>query len=183
MSDTDLIGLTADIVAAHVSHNSVGAGDVPVLIRAVHDALARAGEPAPAEAAAKQEPAVPVRQSVRQDHIVCLEDGKKLKMLKRYLRSNYDMSPDEYRAKWGLPRDYPMVAPAYAEQRRGLAHKIGLGRKKVVEEAGAVVASVAHAAEAVVDAVKPGRKPRGIKAAKAAAQSHLGAPESEQNEG
>jgi predicted transcriptional regulator len=181
VSDTDLIGLTADIVAAHVSHNNVGTGDVPALIRAVHDALARAGEPAPAEAP-QQEPAVPVRASIKQDHIVCLEDGKKLKMLKRYLRTNYDMSPDDYRAKWGLPRDYPMVAPAYAEQRRGLAHKIGLGRKKVAEEAGAVVASVAHAAEAVVDAVKPGRKPRGIKAAKAAAQSHLGG-ETEQNGG
>jgi predicted transcriptional regulator len=183
VTDTDLIGLTADIVAAHVSHNNVAAGDVPQLIRTVHDALAKTATPTPEEAPAP-EPAVPVRQSVKQDHIVCLEDGKKLKMLKRYLRTNYGMSPEDYRAKWGLPRDYPMVAPAYAEQRRGLAHKIGLGRKKVADEAGAVASAigdaVGKAVETVEDAVT--RKPRGIRAAKAAAQSHLGATPQDETE-
>ena len=101
MTDTDLIGLTADIVASHVSHNTVAANEVSALIRTVHEALARAGEPAPAETPAP-EPAVPVRQSIRQDHLVCLEDGKKLKMLKRYLRTNYDMSPDEYQPSGGF---------------------------------------------------------------------------------
>ena len=129
MSDNDLINLTADIVAAHVSNNNMPAADVPTLIQTVYAALEKASAPAEAEAP-KPEPAVSIRASVKNDHIVCLEDGKKLKMLKRYLRTNYNMSPEEYRAKWGLPRDYPMVAPAYAEQRKDLAKKIGLGRKR-----------------------------------------------------
>lgn len=129
MSDNDLINLTADIVSAHVSHNNVSAADVPTLIQKVYAALEKASEPAEAEAP-KAEPAVSIRASVKNDYIVCLEDGKKLKMLKRYLRTNYNMTPDEYRAKWELPRDYPMVAPAYAEQRKDLAKKIGLGRKR-----------------------------------------------------
>ncbi len=104
-------------------------GDLPQLIANVHSALAGLGAPIqPTETA--QQPAVTVRSSIKRDHIVCLEDGKKLKMLKRHLKTDHDMTPDEYRAKWQLPSDYPLVAPAYAEQRRDLAHKIGLGRKR-----------------------------------------------------
>ncbi len=134
-----LITLTADIVAAHVSNNSVAVSDVPTLISNVHTALAglSGGSVAPTAA---PEPAVPIRLSVKKDYIVCLDDGKKLKMLKRHLMTHYGMTPDDYRAKWGLPNDYPMVAPAYAEQRRVLAKAIGLGRapgsgrkKKVVK--------------------------------------------------
>ncbi|GHC88617.1 MucR family transcriptional regulator [Novosphingobium pokkalii] len=123
-----LITLTSDIVAAHVSNNSVSVGDLPVLISNVYSALAGlkpsepVAEPAP-------EPAVSIRASVKNDHIVCLEDGKKLKMLKRHLATRYNMTPEQYRARWNLPADYPMVAPAYAEKRRELAKKIGLGRK------------------------------------------------------
>ena len=123
-----LITLTSDIVAAHVSNNDVAIADVPTLITNVYSALANLGE-APVVEETKPQPAVAVRNSVKPDYIVCLEDGKKLKMLKRYLRTNYDMSPEEYRARWGLPADYPMVAPNYAETRRDLAKKIGLGRK------------------------------------------------------
>ncbi|MEL6237195.1 MAG: MucR family transcriptional regulator [Pseudomonadota bacterium] len=123
-----LITLTSDIVAAHVSNNDVGVDDVPTLITNVFGALSGLGEKVePAEV--RPEPAVSVRASVKPDYIVCLEDGKKLKMLKRYLRTNYDMTPEEYRARWNLPSDYPMVAPNYAEKRRDLAKKIGLGRK------------------------------------------------------
>ena len=124
-----LIALTADIVSAHVSNNSVAVNDLPVLIQNVHDALSGLGEPAE-EPQAKQEPAVSIRASIKPDYIVCLEDGKKLKMLKRHLMTHYNMTPDEYRQKWGLNADYPMVAPNYAEQRRALAKKIGLGTKR-----------------------------------------------------
>lgn len=124
-----LITLTADIVSAHVSNNSVAVSDLPLLINNVHNALSGLGgrheEPAP-----KPEPAVSIRSSIKPDYIVCLEDGKKLKMLKRHLMTHYNMTPDEYRQKWGLPADYPMVAPNYAEQRRTLAKKIGLGTKR-----------------------------------------------------
>lgn len=123
-----LITLTSDIVAAHVGNNDVPVSDVPALILNVYTALAGLGE-APVVEEAKPQPAISIRNSIKPDYIVCLEDGKKLKMLKRYLRTNYDMSPEEYRARWGLPTDYPMVAPAYAEKRRDLAKKIGLGRK------------------------------------------------------
>jgi predicted transcriptional regulator len=122
-----LITLTADIVAAHVSNNSVAVSDVPTLIGNVHSALAGLSGNISAPAVAL-EPAVPIRLSVKKDYIVCLDDGKKLKMLKRHLMTHYGMTPDDYRAKWGLPADYPMVAPAYAEQRRVLAKAIGLGR-------------------------------------------------------
>ncbi|ODU20989.1 MAG: transcriptional regulator [Sphingomonas sp. SCN 67-18] len=124
-----LITLTADIVAAHVSNNSVAVSDLPVLIQNVHGALAGLGS-AEIEPEVKQEPAVSVRSSIKPDYIVCLEDGKKLKMLKRHLMTHYQMTPEQYRAKWNLPSDYPMVAPNYAEQRRTLAKKIGLGTKR-----------------------------------------------------
>lgn len=123
-----LLTLTADIVAAHVSNNSVGVADLPDLISRVHGALAGLGEPnmQPVE---EQKPAVSIRASVKPDYLVCLEDGKKLTMLRRYLMTNFDMTPDDYRAKWNLPKDYPMVAPNYAEKRRALAKEIGLGTK------------------------------------------------------
>lgn len=123
-----LITLTSDIVAAHVSNNSVAVGDLPVLISNVYSALAGLSVETPEEEPAP-EPAVSIRTSVKNDHIVCLEDGKKLKMLKRHLATRYNMTPEQYRARWNLPADYPMVAPAYAEKRRELAKKIGLGRK------------------------------------------------------
>jgi len=124
-----LITLTSDIVAAHVSNNSVAVSDLPLLIQNVHAALAGLDSPAPAPEV-RQEPAVSVRASIKPDYIVCLEDGKKLKMLKRHLMTHYQMTPEDYRAKWNLPADYPMVAPNYAEQRRSLAKKIGLGTSR-----------------------------------------------------
>lgn len=127
--DEVLVTLTSDIVAAHVSNNSVAVSDLPVLIQNVYGALAGLQkEVAPVQP--KQEPAVSIRSSIKPDYIVCLEDGKKLKMLKRHLMTHYQMTPDDYRTKWGLPADYPMVAPNYAEQRRSLAKKIGLGTSR-----------------------------------------------------
>lgn len=122
-----LISLTADIVSAHLSNNSVAVNDVPSLIQHVHSALRGLSGNGQEAQARKQEPAVSIRSSVKPDFIVCLEDGKKLKMLKRHLMTHYQMTPDEYRQKWGLGADYPMVAPNYAEQRRTLAKSIGLG--------------------------------------------------------
>ncbi len=127
-SKETLITLTSDIVAAHVSNNDVAVADLPSLITNVYNALANLGEAVVVEEV-KPQPAVAIRNSIKPDYIVCLEDGKKLKMLKRYLRTNFDMTPEEYRARWGLAADYPMVAPNYAEKRRDLAKKIGLGRK------------------------------------------------------
>lgn len=122
----ELLALTADIVASHFSNNSVAPGDVPSLIESIYVTLAKLSQPV-LEMTPKLEPAVPVRASIKPDYVVCLEDGKKLKMLKRHLMTRYGMTPDDYRAKWGLPADYPMVAPNYAEQRRTLAKSIGLG--------------------------------------------------------
>ncbi|EQB33094.1 MucR family transcriptional regulator [Sphingobium ummariense] len=130
-----LITLTSDIVAAHVSNNSVAVSDVSSLIQNVHSALSGLATPA-AVPEVKPEPAVSVRSSIKPDYIICLEDGKKLKMLKRHLMTHYQMTPEDYRAKWGLPADYPMVAPNYAEQRRSLAKKIGLGTKRRRTRAG-----------------------------------------------
>jgi predicted transcriptional regulator len=127
MNET-LITLASDIVSAHVSNNSVSVEDLPSLITNVYGALAGLGGAAPV-VEEKPEPAVSIRSSVKPDFIVCLEDGKKLKMLKRHLMTHYNMTPDEYRQRWNLPADYPMVAPNYAEKRRELAKKIGLGRK------------------------------------------------------
>ena len=124
-----LLTLTADIVAAHVSNNSVAVNDLPNLIQNVHSALngISSNRNAPE---VKPEPKVPIRTSVKPDYIVCLEDGKRLKMLKRHLMTHYGLTPDQYRQKWGLAADYPMVAPNYAEQRRTLAKSIGLGTKR-----------------------------------------------------
>jgi predicted transcriptional regulator len=128
-SAQDLLGLTAEIVSAHVSNNPVAMADLPGLIAQVHSALTNLGKPAPEPEAKKQEPAVPVKKSVTPDYLICLEDGKKLKMLKRHLKTAYNMSPEQYREKWGLPVDYPMVAEAYAQKRSDLAKQIGLGTK------------------------------------------------------
>jgi|SRR5947209_1104284 predicted transcriptional regulator len=128
-AEDTLLTLTADIVAAHVSNNSVAVNDLPNLIQNVHSALSEisgtAAVPEP-----KPEPKVSVRSSIKPDYIVCLEDGKRQKMLKRHLMTNHNMTPDQYRQKWGLAADYPMVAPNYAEQRRTLAKSIGLGTKR-----------------------------------------------------
>ncbi len=127
-----LITLTSDIVAAHVSNNNVAVEDVSGLIANVYGALAMLGQTViPVEV--MPEPAVSIRSSIKPDFIVCLEDGKKLKMLKRHLMTHYNLTPDQYRARWSLPADYPMVAPNYAEKRRELAKKIGLGRKPGVK--------------------------------------------------
>jgi predicted transcriptional regulator len=130
LSSNDLMRLTTDIVAAYVGRNAVAPAAVPDVLAQIYQALSRLGEAeaAPVAAPVRQKPAVPIARSVQHDHIVCLEDGKKLKMLKRYLRARFDMSPEEYRRKWGLTADYPMVAPAYAERRSQFAKEIGLGR-------------------------------------------------------
>jgi predicted transcriptional regulator len=122
----ELLQHTTRIVAAHVANNPIAAAELPSVIATVHQALAALG---PEEAAAKPKPAVPIKQSVKPEYIVCLDDGKKLKMLKRHLKTAYNMTPDDYRKRWGLPSDYPMVAPNYAATRSKLAKKIGLGRK------------------------------------------------------
>ena len=128
----DILGLSAGIVAAYVAQNTVAKSAVPDLIRSVHGALSALGGGGEIERPAERgKPAVPVSRSVQRDYIVCLEDGKKLKMLKRYLRTHYDMSPEDYRRKWSLPGDYPMVAPAYAERRSDFAKQIGLGKGKM----------------------------------------------------
>jgi predicted transcriptional regulator len=124
----ELLKLASDIVAAYVSNNPVPVSELPGMIKSVHATLGGISGTGSSEALTSQKPAVPVKRSITPDYIVCLEDGKKLKMLKRYLRSNYKLSPEENRAKWGLPADYPMVAPNYAAQRSEFAKKIGLGR-------------------------------------------------------
>lgn len=126
-ANSDVLGLTAQIVSAHVSNNSVAPDALPNLIQEVYRTLAGVGkEPVVPD---KQQPAVPIKKSVFPDHIICLEDGKKLKMLKRHLKTSYNMTPEQYREKWQLPPDYPMVAPNYARHRSSLAKKIGLGTK------------------------------------------------------
>jgi predicted transcriptional regulator len=127
-AEDQLLRMTADVVAAYVSNNSLPSAQLPDVIASVYGCL-RGLEKAPGEAMGEAlRPAVPVRKSITPDYLICLEDGKKLKMLKRHLRTTYKMTPDQYRAKWGLPSDYPMVAPNYAEQRSAFAKKIGLGR-------------------------------------------------------
>lgn len=128
MVDETLLAITADIVSAHVGNNTLSAGELPNLIAQVHGALTALGKPME-EPAPTMAPAVPIRSSVKPDHIVCLEDGKKFKTLKRHLMTDHQMLPSDYRAKWSLPATYPMVAPAYGEKRKALALKIGLGRK------------------------------------------------------
>lgn len=125
----DLLGLTAEIVAAHVSNNSVALADLPNLIQDVYRTLASVGMPVAKPQPERPQPAVPVKKSITPEYLICLEDGKKLKMLKRHLQTSYSMTPEQYRERWGLPPDYPMVAPNYAKHRSSLAKKIGLGTK------------------------------------------------------
>jgi predicted transcriptional regulator len=124
----DMLKLASDIVSAYVSNNPFPANELPGVIKSVHATLGGLNGAHPSDSLTSQKPAVAVKKSITAEYIVCLEDGKKLKMLKRYLRSNYNLTPEEYRAKWGLPADYPMVAPNYAAQRSEFAKKIGLGR-------------------------------------------------------
>ena len=132
MDDTeqagDLLALTTEIVAAHVSNNTVAVGDLAQLINQVYQSLANIGS-VPAAPVTRPQPAVSVKKSIQPDYLVCLEDGKKLKMLKRHLKTAYNMSPEAYRERWSLPPDYPMVAPNYARQRSRLAKEIGLGTR------------------------------------------------------
>ncbi len=150
----------AQIVSAHVSNNSVQSNDLPALIQQVYTALSTLGS-APAQSAEKPEPAVPVKKSVFPDYIVCLEDGKKLKMLKRHLMTSYGLTPEAYRERWGLPSNYPMVAPTYAERRSALAKSIGLGRKPETVAA-------EEPAEAPAEAAKPAKRSRKAADAEAA---------------
>jgi predicted transcriptional regulator len=126
----ELLKLTSQIVSSHVSNNSVGMQDLPQLIQQVYASLQGLGHPAP-EPKEELRPAVPIKKSVTDDYIVCLEDGKKMKMLKRHLATAYNMTPEQYREKWGLPADYPMVAPTYSAKRQRLAKENGLGRSRV----------------------------------------------------
>lgn len=184
-----LINLTADIVSAHVANHSVAVSDVPVMIQAIHSALSGLGKAA--TVAEAPQPAVPVRASIKPEYIICLEDGRKLKTLKRHLMAHYGMTPADYRAKWGLPASYPMVAPRYAEARRTIAKAVGLGRrtaaakepaaqpaKAAAPKAAAVKRAVTRKAPATnepadnqpakaKDAVRTGRAKRGTVAAKA----------------
>jgi len=128
IAEDDLLRMTAEVVAAYVRNNSLPTAQLSDVINTVYSSLKSLDSQAPEIKSEPLKPAVPVRKSITPDYLVCLEDGKKLKMLKRHLRSTYNMTPDEYRAKWGLPPDYPMVAPNYAEQRSAFAKKIGLGR-------------------------------------------------------
>ncbi len=130
MGSNNYIELAADIVSAYVSNNSVPASDLPALINEVHSALLRVTAGQPVIALETPKPAVPPKKSITNEHIVCLEDGRKFKSLKRHLRTQYNMSPDEYREKWGLPPDYPMVAPNYAKARSNLAKQMGLGQQR-----------------------------------------------------
>ncbi|MDE2578737.1 MAG: MucR family transcriptional regulator [Hyphomicrobiales bacterium] len=129
-NSANFIDLAADIVSAYVSNNSVPASDVPNLIHEIHNALVRVASNAAPIAAEAPKPAVPVKKSMTPDYLICLEDGKKFKSLKRHLRTQYNMSPDAYREKWGLPPDYPMVAPNYAAARSNLAKQMGLGQQR-----------------------------------------------------
>jgi len=134
-NELDLTSLTADIVSAYVAHNVISGEKLPDFINSVYAALSKASFQGEEPVQVELKPAVPVKKSVTPDYIICLEDGKKFKSLKQHLRSEYDMSPEEYREKWGLPRDYPMVAPAYAAARSNLAKNMGLGRRSKAEAA------------------------------------------------
>jgi len=152
IENSELLAMTAEIVSAHVGHHSVAVSDLPALISNVYAALAGAGEAAAPVAPARPEPAVSIRSSVKPDHLVCLEDGQKLKMLKRHLRTHHQLTPAAYRARWDLPNDYPMSAPSYRAQRQALARQFGLGKKV----AGVTPEPTPHA-ESVTPSAKPGR--------------------------
>ena len=130
LPQTDVMQMTTQVVAAYVGHNDVGGAQLPEVIKSVYASLAGLGGNTELPATTKQKPAVPIKKSITPDYLVCLEDGKKFKMLKRRLRTAYGLNPDEYRAKWGLSSDYPMVAPNYAKQRSAFAKQIGLGKRR-----------------------------------------------------
>ena len=130
LSQNELLALTTEIVASHVSNNTVAVSDLPEVIQKVYGSLNTLSPIPEPQQPEKPQPAVAIKKSVTPEYIICLEDGKKLKMLKRHLKTRYDMTPEEYRKRWGLPDDYPMVAPSYAQQRSDLAKKIGLGTKR-----------------------------------------------------
>jgi len=176
MTEADTINLkdlTVDVVSAHVANNNVATSDLPNLIKSIYDALSSLGKEVAAAPEEKQAPAVSVRSSIKPDYLVCLEDGKKLTMLKRYLSTRFNLTPDQYRTKWNLPKDYPMVAPNYADKRRSLAHAIGLGRKAVeaVEEVAVAAAEpvrkrvrkTAEEIKNVLSSTAEAAKPRGRK--------------------
>ena len=167
--NTNVIELTSDIVAAYVSNNSVQSTELPDLIRSVHSALGNIAAPV-AEPEARKDPAVPIKKSITPDAIICLEDGRKFKSLKRHLRTAYDLTPEQYRAKWGLPRDYPMVAPAYAAARSNLAKQMGLGQGGR-QPAKATPAKIAKAPAAKAPAAKAPAKAAAPKAASARAKA------------
>jgi len=127
---SELVELTTEIISAYVSNNTVVAGDLPAMIADVYEALSKASAKASHPLKEEMKPAVPIKKSVMPDYIICLEDGKKFKSLKRHLRTHYNLTPEEYREKWGLPHDYPMVAPNYAAARSELAKKMGLGQRR-----------------------------------------------------
>ncbi|KAA3448121.1 MucR family transcriptional regulator [Mesorhizobium sp. SARCC-RB16n] len=162
---TDLVSIAADIVSAYVSNNPVPAAELPKLIGEIHFALQNVGTPV-ADPAVKLEPAVSIRKSVTPDYIICLEDGKKFKSLRRHLSTHYNLSPEDYRHKWSLPADYPMVAPNYAAARSAMAKAAGLGRKPAAPEAAKVekpnrtrrTAAAAVSAPAAKAPVKKARK-------------------------
>jgi predicted transcriptional regulator len=131
----NFVELAADIVSAYVSNNSVPSADLPMLLNTIYTALTQTAQGQNQETKAERVPAVPVKKSVTSDYLICLDDGKKFKSLKRHLRTTYDMTPDQYRAKWGLPSDYPMVAPNYAKTRSELAKTMGLGQQRRKEQA------------------------------------------------
>jgi len=158
-----LVELTADIAAAYLSANTVPAGDLPGLIQTIHQALSGVSSGAPAAAAEPAKPAVPLKKSITPDYLISLEDGKKYKSLKRHLRTKYNMTPDEYRSKWGLPKDYPMVAPNYAKARSEMARSMGLGQGGRGRKPAA-----ASAAPKTAKAAKPAKAPKAPKAPKAA---------------
>ncbi len=160
-SELNLTSWTADIVSAYVAHNVISGEKLPDFIGSVYAALSKASTQGAETPKVEVKPAVPVKKSVTPEHIVCLEDGKKFKSLKRHLRTHYDMSPEEYREKWGLPRDYPMVAPAYATARSNLAKSMGLGRRAQGEAQAGMNGSAQPEA-------KPAKAKRGAVAAKGA---------------
>ena len=151
----EFLGLTTEIVASFVGNNAVAVSDLPALIASVFQALRTTGQAEPEKTAATPTPAVPIKKSVQENFIICLEDGKKLKMLKRHLASRYNMTPEDYRRRWGLPKDYPMVAPAYAAQRSALARQIGLGRKPAATAVTEPAAAKAPAPRRVAGRRKP----------------------------
>src|SRR5271166_322933 len=156
-NELDLTGLTADIVSAYVAHNALAGDKLPDLIGSVYGALSRASVQGVEPEKVELKPAVAIKKSVMPEYIICLEDGQKFKSLKRHLKSHYDMSPEEYREKWGLPHDYPMVAPSYAAARSDLAKNMGLGRRAAI-----VAAAPAEAPSTVKPAKARGKQTRKV---------------------